>query len=149
VPGRPPFAWEERPALGRVPEDAAKDRAYAIVGGIFLVSGFVLQAFGYLGVSVDASTTAKLLAAVIAICVGKLAALALYGVAYTWQVQRLDAQARERWPDIDAGQLRRAPRGRAMGRRCSRGLSKYVDLKLVSRLEFGSGAVAMRYEPRR
>jgi dihydrofolate reductase len=29
------------------------------------------------------------------------------------------------------------------------GLSRYVDLKLVSRLEFGSGAVAMRYEPRR
>jgi len=28
------------------------------------------------------------------------------------------------------------------------GLSKYVDLKLVSRREFGSGAVAMRYEPR-
>ena len=28
-------------------------------------------------------------------------------------------------------------------------LSKGVDLKLVSRLEFGSGAVAMRYEPRR
>ena len=29
------------------------------------------------------------------------------------------------------------------------GLSKYVDLKLVSRRELGSGAVAMRYEPRR
>ena len=29
------------------------------------------------------------------------------------------------------------------------GLSTYVDLKLVSQLEFGSGAVAMRYEPRR
>src|ERR671916_1480708 len=29
------------------------------------------------------------------------------------------------------------------------GLSTYVDLQLVSRLEFGSGAVAMRYEPRR
>src|SRR5437764_10688771 len=28
------------------------------------------------------------------------------------------------------------------------GLSKRVDLRLVSRLEFGSGAVAMRYEPR-
>ena len=28
------------------------------------------------------------------------------------------------------------------------GLSKRVDLKLVGRLEFGSGAVAMRYEPR-
>jgi dihydrofolate reductase len=28
------------------------------------------------------------------------------------------------------------------------GLSKHVDLKLMSRLEFGSGAVAMRYEPR-
>jgi dihydrofolate reductase len=29
------------------------------------------------------------------------------------------------------------------------GLSKRVDLRLVSRLEFGSGAVAMRYETRR
>ena len=29
------------------------------------------------------------------------------------------------------------------------GLSKHIDLKLVSRQEFGSGAVAMRYEPRR
>ena len=29
------------------------------------------------------------------------------------------------------------------------GLAKRIDLKLVSRLEFGSGAVAMRYEPRR
>ena len=28
------------------------------------------------------------------------------------------------------------------------GLSKHVDLKLVDRLEFGSGAVAMRYAPR-
>ena len=28
------------------------------------------------------------------------------------------------------------------------GLSKWVDLKLVGRLEFGSGAVAMRFEPR-
>ena len=29
------------------------------------------------------------------------------------------------------------------------GLSQPVDLRLVSRQEFGSGAVAMRYEPRR
>jgi dihydrofolate reductase len=29
------------------------------------------------------------------------------------------------------------------------GLSKHVDLRLVNRVEFGSGAVAMRYEPRR
>ena len=29
------------------------------------------------------------------------------------------------------------------------GLSKWVELKLVSRLEFGSGLVAMRYEPRK
>ena len=29
------------------------------------------------------------------------------------------------------------------------GLSKHIDLALVSQLEFGSGAVAMRYEPRR
>jgi dihydrofolate reductase len=29
------------------------------------------------------------------------------------------------------------------------GLSKHLDLRLVSRLEFGSGAVAMRYVPRK
>ena len=29
------------------------------------------------------------------------------------------------------------------------GLSKLIDLKLVDRLEFSSGAMAMRYEPRR
>jgi dihydrofolate reductase len=29
------------------------------------------------------------------------------------------------------------------------GLSKHVDLRLVSRVDLGSGAVAMRYEPRR
>jgi dihydrofolate reductase len=29
------------------------------------------------------------------------------------------------------------------------GLSKYVDLQLVGRREFGSGAVALRYEPKR
>jgi riboflavin biosynthesis pyrimidine reductase len=29
------------------------------------------------------------------------------------------------------------------------GLSKHVDLTLVSRLEYGSGAVRMRYEPTR
>ncbi|HMY16122.1 MAG TPA: dihydrofolate reductase family protein [Polyangium sp.] len=29
------------------------------------------------------------------------------------------------------------------------GLSKYIDLKLVDRRDFASGAVAMRYEPRR
>ena len=29
------------------------------------------------------------------------------------------------------------------------GLSRYVDLKFISRLEFGSGAVAMKYEPKR
>ena len=29
------------------------------------------------------------------------------------------------------------------------GLSKHVDLKLVSRTQFGSGAMVMRYEPRR
>ena len=29
------------------------------------------------------------------------------------------------------------------------GLSKYVDLRLVGRREFGSGAVALRYEPKK
>ena len=41
------------------------------------------------------------------------------------------------------------PRLAGHGPRLFAGLSKHVDLKLVSRQEFGSGAVAMRYEPRR
>ena len=40
------------------------------------------------------------------------------------------------------------PRLVGHGRTLFAGLSKHVDLKLVSRREFGSGAVAMRYEPR-
>lgn len=35
------------------------------------------------------------------------------------------------------------------GRTLFAGLSKHVDLKLVDRLEFASGAVVLRYEPRR
>jgi dihydrofolate reductase len=41
------------------------------------------------------------------------------------------------------------PRLAGHGPKLFAGLSKWVDLRLVSRLEFGSGAVAMRYEPRR
>ncbi len=41
------------------------------------------------------------------------------------------------------------PRMAGCGPTLFAGLSKPVDLRLVSRLEFGSGALAMRYEPRR
>jgi len=41
------------------------------------------------------------------------------------------------------------PRLAGHGHTLFAGLSKRVDLRLVSRLEFGSEAVAMRYVPRR
>src|SRR3954471_12169096 len=41
------------------------------------------------------------------------------------------------------------PRVAGYGPTLFAGLSKRIDLKLVSRMEFGSGAVAMRYVPRR
>jgi dihydrofolate reductase len=41
------------------------------------------------------------------------------------------------------------PRLAGHGPRLFAGLSKLVDLKLVNRIEFGSGAVALRYETRR
>src|SRR6516164_5138669 len=50
---------------------------------------------------------------------------------------------------IDEYEFMVQPRLAGHGPTLFAGLSKYVDLKLVSRLEFGSGAVAMRYEPRR
>src|SRR6185312_8766891 len=50
---------------------------------------------------------------------------------------------------IDEYELVVHPRIAGHGPTLFAGLSKLVDLKLVSRLEFGSGAVAMRYEPRR
>jgi dihydrofolate reductase len=41
------------------------------------------------------------------------------------------------------------PRVAGHGPRLFAGLSKPLDLKLVSRLDLGSGAVALRYEPSR
>ena len=50
---------------------------------------------------------------------------------------------------IDEYELVVHPRIAGHGPSLFAGLSKHVDLKLVSRVEFGSGAVALRYEPRR
>jgi dihydrofolate reductase len=50
---------------------------------------------------------------------------------------------------IDEYELVVHPRLVGHGPKLFAGLSKPIDLKLVSRLEYGSGAVAMRYEPRR
>jgi len=50
---------------------------------------------------------------------------------------------------IDEYELFVQPRLVGHGPTLFAGLSKPLDLKLVSRVEFGSGAVAMRYEPRR
>ncbi|MDQ3070249.1 MAG: dihydrofolate reductase family protein [Acidobacteriota bacterium] len=50
---------------------------------------------------------------------------------------------------IDEYELVTHPRIAGHGPTLFAGLSKPLDLKLVSRLEFASGVVAMRYEPRR
>jgi dihydrofolate reductase len=50
---------------------------------------------------------------------------------------------------IDEYEFMVQPRLAGHGPTLFAGLSKHVDLRLVSRLEFGSGAVAMRYEPKR
>ena len=49
---------------------------------------------------------------------------------------------------IDEYELVVLPRVAGHGPTLLAGLSKLVDLRLVSRLELGSGAVAMRYEPK-
>src|SRR5437868_5852523 len=49
---------------------------------------------------------------------------------------------------IDEYEIVVHPRFAGHGPTLFAGLSKTLDLKLVSRLELGSGAVAMRYEPR-
>jgi len=48
---------------------------------------------------------------------------------------------------IDEYEFVMQPRLAGHGPTLFAGLSKYVDLKLVSQLELGSGAVALRYEP--
>jgi hypothetical protein len=50
---------------------------------------------------------------------------------------------------IDEYELVVHPRIAGHGPRLFEGLSKPVDLRLVSRLEYGSGVVAMRYELKR
>ena len=49
---------------------------------------------------------------------------------------------------IDEYQFVVQPRIAGHGPTLFAGLSKHVDLKLVSRQEYGSGAVVLRYEPR-
>ena len=53
------------------------------------------------------------------------------------------------WGLIDEYEFVVHPRVAGHGPTLFAGLSKRLDLTLVSRLEFGSGAVAMRYEPKR
>ncbi len=53
------------------------------------------------------------------------------------------------WGLIDEYQFVVHPRLAGHGPTLFAGLSKHVDLKLIDRLKFASGAVAMRYEPRR
>jgi len=48
----------------------------------------------------------------------------------------------------DAYEVLVLPRPAGHGATLFAGLSKHVDLELVSRLELGSGAIAMRYELR-
>ncbi len=50
---------------------------------------------------------------------------------------------------IDEYDLVVQPRLAGHGPTLFAGLSTHVELKLVGRLEFASGAVAMRYEPKR
>jgi dihydrofolate reductase len=50
---------------------------------------------------------------------------------------------------IDEYELVVHPRLAGHGPTLLAGLSRLIDLKLVSRVEHGSGVVAMRYEPRR
>ena len=50
---------------------------------------------------------------------------------------------------IEAYEFMVQPRLAGHGPTLFAGLSKRIDLKIVSRLEFGSGVVVMRYEPRR
>jgi dihydrofolate reductase len=50
---------------------------------------------------------------------------------------------------IDEYEFAVQPRLAGHGPTLFAGLSKRIDLRLVSRLEFGSGAAAMRYEPRK
>jgi len=57
-------------------------------------------------------------------------------------------QALAEWGLIDEYEFIVHPRVAGHGRTLFAGLSQGVDLKLVSRLEFASGAVAMRYRPR-
>jgi dihydrofolate reductase len=59
------------------------------------------------------------------------------------------AQALTEFGLIDEYEFIVHPRLAGHGPTLFAGLSKHVDLKLVSLLEFGSGAVVMRYEPRR
>ena len=67
--------------------------------------------------------------------------LFLAGVKYALALAEMDL--------IDEYEFIIHPRLAGHGPALFGGLSKYVDLKLINRREFSSGAVALRYEPKR
>ncbi|MEA2332469.1 MAG: hypothetical protein QOH58_2607 [Thermoleophilaceae bacterium] len=91
----------------RTPEDAAEDRAYGTVGGLYLVVGFVMQALPSFGASWSGCSGWKAFAAVVTLGAGGLLAVVLWGVAYIVFLRRADAWARRKWPDLEGGELRR------------------------------------------
>lgn len=69
---------------GRSSAAEARDKAIGIVGGLFLVSGFVLQLLPHFGVGPGGTNGSRAWALAVTLCAGSLAAWLLY-----WSLRRL------------------------------------------------------------
>jgi hypothetical protein len=80
-----------------VPHDAATDVAYGVVGLVYLILGFGLQALGTLGVGASAQDCpAALPAAVATLAIGALLAYGVHRLIYSLWLPRAEAQAQRR-----------------------------------------------------
>jgi hypothetical protein len=64
------------------PDEAARDVAYGVTGWTFLALGFTFQALPYFGVGEHGSHADALAAALIALVLGAVAAVVLFGVTF-------------------------------------------------------------------
>jgi len=82
----------------RSPDDVAHDGSFGVVGGLFLVSGFVLQSLAYFDVRLDCSRLATVAAAITALLGGGVVAWLLYGLLYV-PLQRYEVRHIEKKRD--------------------------------------------------
>jgi dipeptide/tripeptide permease len=94
-PVRPTF-----PGYAYAPDDAARDAAFGLAGGLLLLAGFVFQSLTYFGLSPKCASWVNAIASTAALVVGFAFAFVIYEVTHRLVFDWRRAEAARKWPEI-------------------------------------------------